>query len=209
MGEQTKEQTPQEFLEEYVNDLIADREIAAKKYCEAQPVYYGILTCQDFVTQNGYEDYDRYFFVDEPSGAGMTPREAFQWCWENELITPDVLEDLAYGEVSYEKLAESQGELPEDIENGDICEFLNEKVDDELTVMPLIRHAEIAPNAMFLTEKEAMEHFSANNYHYSHDAHLYCMTAWRNPRLAKFLELLTKIDFGKSDIVFTNGEVGA
>ena len=43
---------------------------------------------------------------------------------------------------------------------------------------------------MFLTEKEAREHFERNRYHYSKDAHIYCHHAWRAPEMKEFFEAL-------------------
>lgn len=46
------------------------------------------------------------------------------------------------------------------------------------------------PNTMFLTEKEAREHLERNHYHYSEDAHTYCMVAWRSPEVEKLWKIL-------------------
>lgn len=195
-------QTPQEFLEEYVKTLVDDRKIAAEKYHQAQPTYYGILTNTEYVTEEGYEDYSKYFFEDDPSGSGMDEREAFQYCWENELISEDDLE----GELTMEQLDEMEGQLPEDVDLYEIRRFLDEKMKDVLRPLHLIAPAHVATNAMFLTEKEAKRHFDANFYHYSNDAHVFAMTAWRNPSLEKFLDTITRIDFDRSVIVFKDGD---
>jgi len=45
---------------------------------------------------------------------------------------------------------------------------------------------------MFLTEKDAKEHLSRNNYHYSDWAHTYVKHAWRADYLEEFFKALFK-----------------
>lgn len=51
----------------------------------------------------------------------------------------------------------------------------------------------IYPNTMFLTEKEAREHLERNHYHYSPDAHTYCMSAWRAPEVERLWKILREV----------------
>lgn len=51
----------------------------------------------------------------------------------------------------------------------------------------------VYPNAMFLTEKEAREHLERNYYHYSKDAHTYCMSAWRSPEVERLWKVLREV----------------
>lgn len=51
----------------------------------------------------------------------------------------------------------------------------------------------IYPNTMFLTEKEAREHLERNHYHYSEDAHTYCMCAWRSPEVWWLWKILREV----------------
>lgn len=51
----------------------------------------------------------------------------------------------------------------------------------------------IYPNTMFLTEKEAREHLERNHYHYSSDAHTYCMCAWRSPEVERLWKILQEV----------------
>lgn len=53
----------------------------------------------------------------------------------------------------------------------------------------------IVPDTMFLTLREAEEHLKANYYHYTSEAHTYCMTAWRSPDVAQLIKLLHTVDF--------------
>lgn len=53
----------------------------------------------------------------------------------------------------------------------------------------------IVPDTMFLTLREAKEHLKANYYHYTTEAHTYCMHAWRSPDVAQLIKLLHTIDF--------------
>lgn len=43
---------------------------------------------------------------------------------------------------------------------------------------------------MFLLKSEAEQHLKANQHHYSKDAHVYCLHAWRAPRQAAFFKSL-------------------
>lgn len=53
----------------------------------------------------------------------------------------------------------------------------------------------IVPDTMFLTLREAKEHLKANYYHYTTEAHTYCMHAWRSPEVAQLIKLLHTVDF--------------
>lgn len=53
----------------------------------------------------------------------------------------------------------------------------------------------IVPDTMFLTLREAEEHLKANYYHYTTEAHTYCMHAWRSPDVAQLIKLLHTVDF--------------
>lgn len=53
----------------------------------------------------------------------------------------------------------------------------------------------IYENTMFLTQIDAENHLRANYYHYSEDAHTYAMTAWRDPRMDKLIEILQEVEW--------------
>lgn len=53
----------------------------------------------------------------------------------------------------------------------------------------------IVPDTTFLTLREAEEHLKANYYHYTTEAHTYCMHAWRSPDVAQLIKLLHTVDF--------------
>ena len=53
----------------------------------------------------------------------------------------------------------------------------------------------IVPDTMFLTLREAEEHLKANSHHYSTEAHVYCMHAWRSPEVTQLIKLLHTVDF--------------
>lgn len=56
----------------------------------------------------------------------------------------------------------------------------------------------IKQNTMFVTKQEAKDHLKANSHHYSNKAHIYAMTAWRAPKVARLLSILK--DFNWADI---------
>lgn len=90
------------------------------------------------------------------------------------------------------KYKNSSGELDEDLmTSDDLNTFLQEHGYDDFEVIGISVRPIIYPNTMFLTEKDARQHLEANHYHYSDDAHTYCMSAWRSlvvERLWKILQ---------------------
>lgn len=53
----------------------------------------------------------------------------------------------------------------------------------------------IYPNTMFLTQLDAEKHLKMNHYHYSADAHTYCMTSWRSEETLKLWKILQEVDW--------------
>lgn len=72
----------------------------------------------------------------------------------------------------------------------DLNDFLEEHGYDEYKVVGISTRTIIYPNVMFLTEKDAREHLEKNHYHYSDDAHTYCMHAWRSPVVERLWKIL-------------------
>lgn len=192
-----------DIISKYVASLIEDEQLAKSKYWEAQPAYYGIWTCEDMVVMDGYEEDHQFHLVDD-WGSGMSAREAFEYCWENEMIFDSDLEYAftCHDDITLEYLEKTKGALPDDIDDTEIKDFIVEHFNDEFDYLLITRVGKVAQNAMFLTDKEAHEHLESNAHHYSHDAHVFCMTAWRNPALYDFMKALKDIDFEKSNLVF-------
>lgn len=63
----------------------------------------------------------------------------------------------------------------------DLNDFMEDHGYGEYKVIGITIRPIVYPNTMFLTEKDAREHLEKNYYHYSDDAHTYCMCAWRSP----------------------------
>ena len=63
----------------------------------------------------------------------------------------------------------------------------------------------IVPDTMFLTLREAKEHLNANYYHYTREAHVYCMHAWRSPEVAQLIKLLHTVDFDELSKLVSKG----
>ena len=77
----------------------------------------------------------------------------------------------------------------------DLNEFLHEHGYDELEVIGVSNRPVIYPNTMFLTEKDARNHLKSNYYHYSDDAHTYCMCAWRSPVVERLWKILQEVQW--------------
>lgn len=65
----------------------------------------------------------------------------------------------------------------EDLSTQEVNEFLANNGHDDTMIIGISIRPFMYPNTMFLTEKEAREHLKRNYYHYSEDAHTYCMVA--------------------------------
>ena len=63
----------------------------------------------------------------------------------------------------------------------------------EVEVIGISVRPVIYPSTMFLTEKAAREHLQRNDYHYSGDAHTYCMCSWRSPDVERLWKILREI----------------
>ena len=63
----------------------------------------------------------------------------------------------------------------------------------------------IVPDTMFLTLREAEEHLKANYYHYTTEAHTYCMHAWCSPDVAQLIKLLHTVDFDELTELVSKG----
>lgn len=77
----------------------------------------------------------------------------------------------------------------------ELNEFLTNNGYGELEIFGISTRAVIYPNTMFLTEKDAREHLRSNDYHYSEDAHTYCMSAWRSPVVERLWTILREVQW--------------
>lgn len=183
-------QTEKEWLKQLQQDLIADRE---NEDVQASPIYYGIYDFKEQPVPEGHEDHIEFY--DPNSCETVNLQEYF-----NEL-----------DDKEKEELYEDDDSGISKDENGDFCidcesDFVN-YLADRFDFVP-VYFADIGyicPNSMFLTRKDAQAHLNRNKHHYSADAKTYAMTAWRSPRVEHLLELLTKIDWDKSNIVLKEG----
>lgn len=75
----------------------------------------------------------------------------------------------------------------------ELGEWLSEKTREDYCFRTYEEKSKIYENTMFLTQKDAEKHLRANHYHYSKDAHTYAMTAWRDPRMEKLVDILQSV----------------
>lgn len=78
----------------------------------------------------------------------------------------------------------------EDLSVDELNELFSDNGYGDVMIVGLSIRPIMYPNTMFLTEKEAREHLERNHYHYSEDAHTYCMCAWRSPEVEKLWKIL-------------------
>ena len=84
----------------------------------------------------------------------------------------------------------------------EVNEFLANNGYDDVMIVGISIRPFMYPNTMFLTEKEAREHLKRNHYHYSEDAHTYCMVAWRSPEVEKLWKILRETKWECKDKSF-------
>ena len=87
----------------------------------------------------------------------------------------------------------------EDLSTQEVNEFLANNGHDDTMIIGISIRPFMYPNTMFLTEKEAREHLKRNYYHYSEDAHTYCMVAWRSPEVEKLWKILRETKWDCKD----------
>lgn len=81
----------------------------------------------------------------------------------------------------------------EDLTAEEVNECLANNGYDDVRIVGISFRPVVYPNTMFLTEKEAEEHLKRNHYHYSEDAHTYCMCAWRSPEVWWLWKILREV----------------
>ena len=95
-------------------------------------------------------------------------------------------------------LADGEEEY-DDLSTQEVNEFLANNGHDDTMIIGISIRPFMYPNTMFLTEKEAREHLKRNYYHYSEDAHTYCMVAWRSPEVEKLWKILRETKWDCKD----------
>lgn len=130
----------------------------------------------------------------ECKGAGT--KETVEYV--NEQIFADLNDD-----EDYEMVIDDAGQLKiVSREDGEVFEYetLEEMNDfffdigwEDTHLVGYSKKPFVYPNTMFLTEKEAREHLERNHYHYSDDAHTYCMCAWRSPEVERLWKILREV----------------
>ena len=115
--------------------------------------------------------------------------------WNGEKEECKIYQDDMLGyynfKLSYKKL---NGESDHDyLTKEEVNELLSDYGYDDVEVIGIEIRPFIYPNTMFITEKEAREHLESNDYHYSEDAHTYCMCAWRSPDVERLWKILREV----------------
>lgn len=87
----------------------------------------------------------------------------------------------------------------DDLSTQEVNEFLANNGHDDTMIIGISIRPFMYPNTMFLTEKEARKHLERNYYHYSEDAHTYCMVAWRSPEVEKLWKILQETKWDCKD----------
>lgn len=185
-----------DIIARFVASLLEDEDYAATKMGQSQPVYYAIRDKQRSVSAEGYSDLMIFRFNDGegPDGEyylrdalavyiGQDEfNEGIEWYGDDEI-------EAHISHVEFlDDVLDNNGEIRDDVSVSRIRFIL-----DSLGIGEIIYVSDewvICPNTMFLTHKDAAAHLNANRHHYTKDAHVYCMTAWRSPEYEKFITAL-------------------
>lgn len=141
------------------------------------------------------EDPDELVLQVDGSTVTSTTKETVKYLNDN--ILPDCNSDrenckieIGYAcdfELTYTKDEEEEYEY---LSTQEVNEFLADNGYDDVGIVGISIKPFVYPNTMLITEKEAREHLEKNHYHYSEDAHTYCMFAWRSPEVEKLWKIL-------------------
>lgn len=164
-------------------------------FSQADPRFWVIMDYKDEVTSEGYED--GYCIYNENNGKSYNKNDFLDY------IVCELGDDYGYQET-IDSLIEDMDVVimryhlePSISDLKDLIEMLNNEVHTNFRIILTKRESFIRPDTMFLTLKDAQKHLELNAYHYSKDAHVYSMTAWRSPTVEKLISILQKADFNK------------
>lgn len=97
-------------------------------------------------------------------------------------------------------LAEDTEEFKKIEDNDDLYNYIEWYSLDNVTIARFNREHFITDmTGPFLTKESAEEHLKDNYYHYSKNARVYGMTAWRNPEFQRLMEIIEKLSSYGSD----------
>jgi hypothetical protein len=164
-----------EFLLKYGNELKTQDNLST-----AKPVYWGIKDRKKNFG-NDINDPDGIQIVED--GENIDAECICDYFEENDidiLFTEDIKND--------EELLECENKW--DIE---IFLALN-RIADKYRVYEYQYEDFIETNLLFLTKTAADLYLKNNSYHHTDYAHTYCMHAWRNEKLKKFLNIIENLE---------------
>ena len=156
------------------------------KLYQADPMYFGIMTYDWVATADGCGEEYRVI-VDSEYDVSL-----------DELID-NLIADYGVKEGKSEKMARLElinCHYTDDLQCTIRKYFRDEDVDaEEFELYEAKREGTLAMNAMFLTCEDALRHLEANRHHYSNDAHIYAMTAFRSPSFERLHNIIKETDW--------------
>ena len=143
--------------------------------------------CCDSVAENmeGIAEYLRESILEEVYGEHA-----------NELIKVETEQGILSEAITLKGIDMDSNNVEEVFEDEDeVLEWLKEQGFESLDITYYKTYPKVYPSTMFLTQIDAENHLKANYYHYSDDAHTYAMTAWRDPRMSKLIDILQTVNW--------------
>ena len=151
-------------------------------YCEGEPIATDLASAAEYLCSERIhqDEYDWFLRIQSAEMRGRKMTVEYE----------DTLQEDAMSEDFYTL--------------GDLAEWMNDNLahSDEwpFEVIAYKDVPKIYPDTFFLTKKEAEEHLRKNAHHYSNDAHVYAMTAWRAPQVESLYKILHEVDFEGLDL---------
>lgn len=173
----------QEEMLEWLSDF--QQKLIKNDYDEVfqgQPIYYGIMDYDSYVTEAGYHDKIEIFNDGEPVSVSdfiAEDEDAFEELFENETIT---------------KTGENEYVINDSYE---FKSFVEDVFERNTYVQFVAEYKHLVSGRMFLTRQAAEEHLAKNYYHYDPRAFVYAMTAWRSPEVKTLMKILMTIDISQ------------
>lgn len=150
--------------------------------CQAAPRFWVI---KDYRWIPGNPEYDNcevsYFHSDGDFTEFKNVEELEGFLEEHYNLSQHFRNDFDDNDYDFEKLWEWS------------LENLNE--DGYFAEAPIKKESYIVPDTMFLTKADAVNHLKENAHHYTSDAHIYAMTAWRSPTVERLLNIIETFDW--------------
>lgn len=162
------------------------------KLYQADPMYFGIMTYDWVATADGCGEEYRVIVDSEYD-------ESLEELADNLIDDYGVKEGMSEDKA---RLKIRNCRYTDDLQCVIRKYFSDEDVDaEDFTLYEARRVGTLVGGAMFLTCEDALKHLEANKHHYSADAHIFAMTAFRSPSYERLHNIIKETDWDELCVV--------